>query len=214
MKQLLLTICASCFFFSLFAQDELSGKEFSSYVFPAFIEGTVKQKSGEVNKAFLNYNSLTEEMIFEQSGQKMALDKIEEIDTVYIENKKFIPAGKVFYEVVTNTPVALFIQHKSDLIPPGSETGFGTSQTSAITNVNDLKNSGIAYKLKLPDDYKITLKKIYWLKKNNNYYLVKAIKNVLDLFPEKADAIKAYVKANKIDLKNSDDAMKLIVFCN
>jgi len=120
----------------------------------------------------------------------------------------------VFYEIVTSTPVPLFIQYKSEIIPPGSETGLGTSQTSAITNVNDLKNSGVAYKLKLPDEYKVTTKKICWLKKNNNYYVVKTTKNVQDLFPEKADAIKDYVKANKIDLKNADDVIKLIQFCN
>ncbi len=214
MKQILLTLFVCCLFFSSFTQAELNGKELYNYVFPAFTEGVVKQKSGELNKALLNYNSLTEEMIFEQSGQKMALDKTETIDTVYIGNKKFIPVGKVFYEVATNTPVALFIQYKSTIIPPGNETGFGTSQTSAITNVNDLKNSGIAYKLKLPDDYKVTSKKIYWLKKNENYYVVKTTKNVQDLFPVKADAIKDYVKANKIDLKNDGDVIKLIQFCN
>lgn len=214
MKNILFSLAACCLFFSLFAQPEINGKEYYNYVFPAFVEGTVKQKSGEVNKASLNYNSLTEEMIFDQSGQKMALDKIETIDTVYIENKKFIPVGKVFYELAANTPVALFIQHKSEILPPGSETGFGTSQTSAITNVNDLKNSGIAYKLKLPDDYKVISKKIYWLKKNNNYYILKSAKNVQDFFPAKADAIKAYIKANKTDLKNDNDVIKLILFCN
>ena len=62
----------------------------------------------------------------------MALDQLETIDTVYIQNRKFIPEGKVFYEVATNTPVALFIQHKSDIIPPGNNTGFGPCQASAI----------------------------------------------------------------------------------
>jgi len=43
-------------------------------------------------------------MVFEQSGQQMAPDKIENIDTVYILDRKFIPAGQVFYEMATNTP--------------------------------------------------------------------------------------------------------------
>ena len=38
-------------------------------------------------------------MIFEQAGTYMALDKIESIDSVSIQDKTFIPEGKVFYEV-------------------------------------------------------------------------------------------------------------------
>jgi len=214
MKQVLLTISVFCLSCSLYAQSELSGTELYHYVFPDFIKGTVKQKSGEVHDALLNYNSLTEEMIFDQSGQKMALDKLETIDTVYIDNKKFIPVGKVFYEMATNTPVALFIEHKSDIIPPGNNTGFGTSQTSAITNITDMKNSGMVYQLKLPDDYKLTARPVYWLKKNDKFINIKSIKEIEGLFPEKSAAIKDYVKANKINFKNAGDVTKLIEFCN
>ncbi len=104
MKQILLTVSAVCLISSLFAQSEIIGKRLYHYLFPDFAEGKVKQKSGEINKAQLNYNLLTEEMVFEQSGQQMALDKIENIDTVYILDRKFIPAGQVFYEMATNTP--------------------------------------------------------------------------------------------------------------
>lgn len=214
MKQICILTAAVCLMITSYAQPEQQGTALYHYVFSSFIEGTVKQKSGEVNKALLNYNSLTEEMIFEQSGRQMALDKTENIDTVYIENRKFIPAGNVFYEVATPTPVALFIQHKTTVVPPGGNTGFGTSQTSAITNITDLKRAGTAYKLKLPDDYKLTSKTVYWVKKNNNYINVKNVKDVQDLFPDKSGAIKDFVKANKINFKNSADVITLILFCN
>lgn len=214
MKQIYVLTAVVCFISNSYAQPEQQGAALYHYVFPSFIEGTVKQKSGEINKALLNYNSLTEEMIFEQSGRQMALDKTESIDTVYIENKKFVPVGNVFYEVATPTPIALFIQHKSTVIPPGSNTGFGTSQTSAITSITDLKSAGIAYKLRLPDDYKLTSKTVYWLKKSNSYINVKNTKDVQDLFPDKSGAIKDFVKANKINLRNSTDVIKLILFCN
>ncbi|MDQ6815547.1 MAG: hypothetical protein M3040_17595, partial [Bacteroidota bacterium] len=198
----------------VFAQDDIPGKEIFHYVFPAFIEGTVRQKSGETNKALFNYNSVTEEMIFDQGGQQLALDKIENVDTVYIQNRKFVPFGNVFYEVATTGAMPLFIQHKTQLIPPGNNTGMGSSQTAAITNISDLKAAGLAYKLKLPDDYKVMNKTIYWLRKNNNYYIIKAEKNIEDLFPDKADAIKKYVKDNKVNFKNSQDLIKVVQFCN
>lgn len=214
MKHILFTLSFFCLVISSFSQAQQNGQAFYHYIFPAFAQGVVQQKSGEINKALLNYNALTEEMIFDQSGQKMALDKTEMIDTVTIENRKFIPEGKVFYELAVNAPVALFIQHKADLISPGNNTGFGTSQTSAITNAADLKTSGGAYQLKLPDDYNLVSKTTFWLRKNNHYYIVKTIKNIQDFFPAKADVIKNYVKVNKTDFKNADDLIKLILFCN
>lgn len=214
MKQIYILTAAVCFICNSYAQPESPGTALYHYVFPSFIEGTVKQKSGEVNKALLNYNSITEEMIFEQSGRQMALDKTENIDTVFIENKKFIPAGNVFYEVVTPAPVALFIQHKTTVVPPGSNTGFGSSQTSAITSITDLKRAGTAYRLKLPDDYKLLSKTVYWVNKNNSYINIKNAKDVQDLFPDKSGAIKDFVKVGKINFKNPADVIKLIMFCN
>jgi hypothetical protein len=214
MKQLSVTLFILASAASLHAQEDLPGKEVHHYVLPAFVEGTVKQKSGETNKALLNYNSVTEEMIFDQGGRQLALDKIENVDTVFIQDRKFVPFGSVFYEVATAGPVPLYIQHKTQLIPPGNNTGFGTSQTAAITNISDLKAAGLAYKLKLPDDYKVINKTIYWLRKNNNYYIIKTEKNIEDLFPEKADAIKKNVKDNKVNFKNSQDLIKVIRFCN
>lgn len=214
MKQFLLTIFLLLVLAALYAQDGEPAQETQHYIFPSFAEGTVKHKSGEVIKALLNYNTVTEEMIFDQNGKKLALDKIENIDTVYIQNRKFVPVSNVFYERATNTINALFIQHKSLFIPPGNNTGFGTSQTAAISNIADLKALGLAYKLKLPDDFKILSKTVYWVKKNNNYYILRTQKNLEDLFPERADAIKKYVKANKINFKKPDDLMKVVIFCN
>lgn len=214
MKRILLTLSASCLLSFLYAQPELQGKELFHYVFPVFTEGTVKLKSGELQKVLLNYNTITEEMVYDQAGQKMALYQLETIDTVYIENRKFIPEGKVFFEMATSTPVALFIQHKTVIIPPGNNTGFGESQTAAITNIITIKNSGTLYQLKLPDDFKLISKTIYFLRKNDNYYIIKNTKDVQDRFTEKASLIKDFAKANKISFKNDDDVIKLVQFCN
>ncbi len=214
MKQIILILFIVCYIFQVHAQTEKNRKEFSHYVFPNFNEGTVKKKSGEIIKTLLNYNTITEEMIFLQSGSYMALDKTESIDTVYIQNKTFIPAGKVFYEMATYTRVALFIQHRTEIIPPGSNTGFGTTETSAISNLNNIIRSGGAYQLKLPDDYKLRPKTEYWLKKTGNYINIKNFKQIETVFPQKAGLIKDFVKANKLSFNKPQDVIKLILYCN
>jgi len=214
MKKLILTILPAFLFCGLFAQQDQNVKQLTQYLFPDFREGRVLQKSGTVTKTMLNYNTLTQEMIFIQGDQYLALDKIWDIDTVFFNNKKFVPGDNMFYEVGTNTLTALLIQHTTDIIPPGNETGYGKSQTSAITNVTDLKRSGRAYALSLPDEYAFKDKTIYLLKKDGNFIPVKNIKDVKKVFTGKENLIDTYTKTNKVSFKKDEDVVKLIEFCN
>ena len=72
----------------------------------------------------------------------------------------------------------------------------------------------MAYQLKLPNDYNLESKIVFWLKKGNNYDIVNDMKDVQNLFVYKAGAIKDYVKANKINFKKAGDVTRLIQFCN
>ena len=74
--------------------------ELSHYLFPEFTKGVVLMKTGVKNEALLNYNSLTEEMIFDNKGTKLALGQLDQVDTVYIQNRKFFPLNKKFVEIV------------------------------------------------------------------------------------------------------------------
>lgn len=163
---------------------------------------------------WLNYNTLTEEMIFYHTGKYLALDELETIDTVFIKQKRFIPVGKVFYEVATNTPISLFIQHKSKLVPPGKNTGFGTSQTSSITNITSVLGPGGAYQLSLPEDYKALPVNTYWVRKRRVYTRIDNLKDIQAMFPEKASLIREFVKENKLRFDKPEDVMRVVSFCN
>jgi hypothetical protein len=207
-------ILAFCYATSATAQDTLTVTKLTQYLFPTFTEGTILYKSGARNKGTLNYNTLTQEIVFDDNGQQMALANPKDVDTVFLQNIKLIPVDDAFYEVATTTPVALFIQHQTQVIPPGSNTGFGTTQTSATSSISDLKSSGKAYALKLPDDFKLIPQTTYWLKQNNKYTIVRSVKDIKKIFASKAAAIDDYVKANKISFKNNSDVVKLVEFCN
>ena len=95
------------------------------FLFPAFAKGIVKMKDGRKLAAVLNYNMVDEEMIFEQNKKYMIVDKPEEIDTVYLQNRRFVFIDKVFYEVVASGKVTLYIQHKSRYTEKGTPTAYG-----------------------------------------------------------------------------------------
>ncbi len=200
----------------LSAQNE-PGVALSHYVFPEFREGVVKKKSGAENKALLNYNSITQEMIFDKDNQKYALSEINTIDTVYIDKTKFIPVDSVFYEVIgTSTPFNLYVQHRCEIQQPGKDAGYGTTtQTSAVTALSSNYNrttSGFnsLYSLQLPSDFKVLPYTEFWLKKSNGYIKIATAKQLQKVFPTKEVEIKAYIKNYKTDFKKQKDLVALI----
>jgi hypothetical protein len=214
MKKLSLLITVAVASFNLFAQADRNVKQLTQYLFPDFTEGTVLQRSGASTKTFLNYNTLTQEMIFKQNDQLLAIADPALVDTVFLNNEKFIYTNNVFYQVATNTPVALYIQYQSDIVSSGAETGFGKTQTTAASGLTDLKGSGKAYSLSLTDEYSIKNKTVYLLKKDRNYITINNVKDVKNVFNGKENLIDAYAKKNKVSFKKEDDVVKLIEFCN
>lgn len=185
------------------------------YLFNDFIQGQVKFKNGMGQGSKLNYNSFTEEMVFDKNGTKLALTNLETIDTVIIEGRKFVPVEKVFYEIPENSSAPVYIHHTCTITPKGQSSGYGgTSETSAITTGAMIYDkSGRIYELKLPDEYNIYPHTDYLFRKENKYYKISDSKSVIRLFPEKQGAIKEFVKANRTSFKKVADIQKLLIFC-
>jgi len=156
----LLTVCISV---SSYGQQDFVGA--THYLFPEFQQGTVLMKDGRVNRALLNYNSLTEEMIFDQQNMKLAIGKqeLKNIDTVTITDRKFVVLDNKFVEIVYHSDWVLYMEHKCKVEAEGASTGFGgTSETSAVRSVGTLQTQGrVLYDLELPDGYKTFPHAIY-----------------------------------------------------
>jgi hypothetical protein len=185
------------------------------YVLPDFVLGSVKLKNGRTEAAVMNYNKLTEEMIFDKDGVKLALDSLVAIDTVNIDSRLFVPHEKFFYEVLVIGKVALFKEHKCNIIPAGNPSGYGgTSETGASRSLSSLTSTGRAYKLKLPRDYHVTDASRYWIRIDNIYYKANTGGQIAKIFPGKEKQIKQYIKEKKLDLYNPTDLVTLVVQCN
>ena len=76
----------------LYAQQGTS-RDIPQYLFNKFNDGMVKKKSGEIVVTPLNYNVVTEEMIFFSNDQYLALGALQTIDTVYLNKMVFVPFG-------------------------------------------------------------------------------------------------------------------------
>jgi hypothetical protein len=213
MKLLLCLIILSVALTSAPGQDE--NKIVTEYLFPEFSPGRILLKAGTIRQSKLNYNSNTEEMIFEFQGQYLAVANVESIDTVYIKNRKFIPVGKLFYEIPVTLKIPLLIRHTCRVIPPGTTTAFGgKSETSSVKEVDRLYGSGQTYNLKLPADYRVIPSTQFFILKEGSPARISNIKQLIKLFPAKEAEIKKFVKDHGTDFEKQEDLIDLIIFCN
>jgi len=215
----LFTIClllaAFCFHASPVCAQDKSESVSPHYVLPDFVNGSVKMKNGKTIGAIVNYNKVSEEMIFEKEGQRLAMDNLQTIDTVFLGSRKFVPYEKVFHEVLVNDRISLSIQHKCNLLPAGKPAGYGgTSETSATSTISVLVSSGMLYKLELPREYRVSDASQFWIIKDKLPVRIAGERQILKIFPEKLKELEEYIKQNKLNIRKQEDLIKLIGKCN
>jgi hypothetical protein len=199
---------------NLTAQQD-SIRALSQFLFPESSKATVKLKNGAVQNTLMNYNTISEKMVFTQNGKPFDLINIETIDTVLLMNKKFIPYNGFFLEVISGSGIPLFFQHRGELIAPGKTAGYGTtSQTSSITSVSTFYNNSQAYNLELPSDYTVKKSIIKWIKVNGLMEDFTNERQFLKIFKMKEADLKKFIKENKINFNKENDLIRLITYCN
>jgi hypothetical protein len=209
-----ITVIVSLMVFDLTAQNE-AAQTLPQFLFPKFTRGIVKMKDGRKLVAVINYNTVDEEMIFEQNNKYMVLDKPEEIDTVYLQNRRFVFTDKVFYEVINSGKVTLFIQHKSRYTEKGTATAYGmTTKTAATINVTSIQGGNQVRHLELPDNVVVSPANVFWAKINGEMKKFTNQNQLIKLFPGSEEKIKEFIKVNNIDLKSREGLMNLGNFIN
>jgi hypothetical protein len=184
------------------------------YLFSEFTASDILMKSGQTQKPVLNYNVITEKMVFTRDDQYYEITNPEMVDTVYIQNRKFIPVGKTFYEFLLSGPLELYIQHKGSLLPAGKPAGYGgTSQLSSTNYVSSIKLSGNQYNLPIPSDYEVNISTVFWIKRGADWLDFSTEKQFLKLFPGKESKLKSFIKENRIKVDRPADLVKLVKYC-
>ena len=183
------------------------------YLFPEFSKGIVLMKDGTKNEAMLNYNSLTEEMVFDNKGTRLALDRVEMIDTVFIKGRNFFLINNKFVELIYKSKYALYAEHKCNIKDPGKPSGYGgTSQTSATTSYSSFLSSGRAYDLQLPVGYETEPYIVYWLNKDGTLSKFLNVRQLTKLFDDKSSVIKEYLKKNDVKFNNQESIIGFLKF--
>ena len=185
----------------------------SHYLFPEFQEGKILMKNGTEVKTLLNYNALTEEVVFDDNSNVLAIGKavIPQIDTVFIGDKKFIYKDGKFLEVLHDSSYKFFSQHKCRVIPPGKPAAYGgTSETSAIDSYSSLISDGRVYNLKLPDDFKVKPYTVYWIEKEGKLKSFLSLGQLKSFYKKKKKLYEEYMKNYKVDFEDQKSIVDLV----
>ena len=205
----LFLICLSPY--AIIAQNINQPVALSQYVFNEFSQGIVKMKSGEVSTQSLNYNIVTNEMIFNNNGTYMAIAQPENVDTVFIKDRKFIPLNNKFYEILVNEKFPLLLEFTATIKEPGNPTGYGgSSNISATSNLKSIISSGGSYALKLPDGYSVIAGYNYWIMEDGKLNKAGSYNQLIKIFPDKKEVINDFVKKNHINFSIREDMIFLI----
>jgi hypothetical protein len=222
MKERLMRFCNYFFFFVIIGalpydvlsqQDTVSNPD--QFLFPEFSVGVAKTKNGEKAVLSLNYNIVTEKMVFMQGKQIFDIVNQSIIDTVFIEGRKFIPFGKVFYEIAVGGNASFFIQHKGAVKKPPRPAAYGgTSEVSSSTYINNLKMGSNVYRMDQNTEIIIEPGSLYWIRKNYEMYLVTNKKSLLEIFADRKREVKEFMSKPKFDTENPEQLKDLVNYYN
>lgn len=185
------------------------------FLFPDFVSGTVKMKNGQSQKALLNYNTVSGKVVYMQNENIYDLINLELVDTVSIYESRFVPLEGIFYEVLLNGQVPLYVVHKGSIVPPGKPAAYGgTSQVSSSTYMTGVQLTSGYYNLQLPADYQVKVDPVFWMKVNGTMHDFITEKQFLKLLPEKQQELKAFIKKYRIRFGRIPEVKKLAGYVN
>jgi hypothetical protein len=205
---------------NVLAQDN-KGNPLPHFLFPKFNEGIIKMKNGTVFNAILNYNMANEMMVSELNGTYRSANNPREFDTIYLQNRTFVPVENIFYELLVKGPVIFFVENKCNLTPRGSSVGYGMkSKSVGPTDVKRFEldiavyNYNQVVSFDLPPNVDVTPASVNWVRKDNKMEKFTTKKQFLKLFPDKTAQLSEFIKREKIDIKSREDLIRLGKYCN
>ncbi|MGE5349943.1 MAG: hypothetical protein ACM3NP_11815 [Actinomycetota bacterium] len=197
------------------AAQNLETDNLENLVFPRFQQSVVTLKTGQSYSAVLNYEKTEQQMVLIRNNQLFLFKDHQAVDTVYMDDRVFVPAETGFYEVLVSGPATLFMQHKARLDNTGATLAYGTkTSTAGVTHISKIFSQDGAINLKIPENFKVVDDSDFFLRVDGQILKVLNKKQFLKLFPGKSDKLEEFIKANDTDFKSADDLAGLVEYCN
>lgn len=193
--------------------SEIHAQNKRIYLFNDFTNGIVIMKNQSRVSALLNYDASGKTILYKDKEENMILTNTQTIDTILISERKFIPVGRVFLEVIPVKNGTVYINWNLKNQYKGKTGAYGQTTQSNVTVINTNHYNNQAYEKQTADVFTLENENEYWLYRNDKPVKFKNKKSLLKLFPGKETSIEKFIKENKIDISNPENVVKLTEYC-
>jgi hypothetical protein len=179
------------------------------YRYPDFSNGQLVFKNGNVNSGRFNYNILSGEMEFIQLRDTLSINNKKDISLIAVAQDTFF-YDNGYIEMILGGPVKVGYMQKFKLKEIQKKGAMGTiNRSSSIDTYNSISFTGNFYQLIPNEDWVFQKKELYYFSTTARGFIQFNKKNVIKAFQQKEDAVKDYLKSNKIDFDSRKDLFKL-----
>lgn len=184
------------------------------FLFPHFATAKVMMKGGKDFDMILNYNIVFEKVVIVQKNLICDLSNTGSVDTIYLLNRKFVPAGQVFYELLIEKPFVLFVQHRSNVSLPPKMDSYGKISETSATDAKKFLLIGNKFNISSDQELLFNKEEVYWLKSNESIQSFRNAMELFKIFPQVKGEIRLYIRQNRLKFESPEDVIKLIIYCN
>ena len=185
------------------------------YRYPQFTSGRVYFMNGDVSAAKLNYNLISQAMLFtNNTGDTLAIDNESTIKYITIEKDTFY-YDEGYLELLGNySNVKLAVRQKIKFSDKKKTGAFGMPTSTLKTESDDTFLGDRRYNFTIAEDLIFKKETEYYLNGADNHFLAISKKNLLKLYPKKKDNIENFLKENNINLQQEKDIKLLVQYLN
>ena len=177
------------------------------YRYADFIPGQVVFKSGKSSNLKFNYNLLFNEIEFVQAADTLSITKKKDLRYVAAQDTFYYDNG--FIEIISGGKMKVGLKQYYKIRDVLKSGAYGaTVRAGSADTYNSISANGLTYGLTPNEDIEVQKIIEYYLYTPSSGYTLFIKKNVLLLFPEKSNEIKAYLKASKVDFDSRDDLLR------
>lgn len=182
-------------------------------LFNDFMKGTVLMRNKAIVSSVFNYDAAGKVFLYKEKEEIMILTNTQAIDTVFVSDRKFIPIGRIFLEVIPIKNDFIYIDWKLKNSYKGKVGAYGQTTQANVTVINTNHYNNQTYEKQTADVFTPENKNEYFLFRDGKPVKFKNKKSLLKLFPGKESVIEDYIKEAKIDMSTPSDVINLMDYC-
>lgn len=211
------------FFLYVCVSLPVSAQQFKRiFLFDDFVRARILFHNRSVSVLPINYDASNKVMFFRQGEDMMEMTNPAQVDTICFEERKFVPVGKGFHEVVFLKKGVVYIDWLLKDVNIGSKGALGAVTQGSVKTLqmSDLGLNGT--EMYTPYQTRKTGNMdVYRRKNDNTYYIkikgkpekVKSLKHLGKLFTAYKKEIERFAKEREIDMKDTRDALVILDYC-